>query len=158
MVGHGLGVVPGAGRHDSLLSLFFGELEEFVQSPPILERSGALKVLELPEELAGHLVLEGLGALAGGLDDPVANPPSGGMDISELHHDSLTWEFARSGAAVLPGQVPGLRRYWSRPIFKIFSSSSGLSFFSRREPIPRGERELAPRRLTARSSRMGVPE
>ena len=88
VVRHRLSVIPGAGRDHPLPLLVFAQLEKLVHGTPILEGSRPLQVLELPEEPAGKYLPEGLSGLAGGLDDPLPNPPPGGVDVSKAHHRS----------------------------------------------------------------------
>ena len=86
MVGNPLGVISGRGCNHPLGAFFGAEREQLVQRAALLERAGALQVVELQVNLVAGGLGKCLRTRAGREVDGVANTAQGGLDVVESDH------------------------------------------------------------------------
>ena len=74
VIGHGLGMVAGAGSDDATTLLLVAQQQDAVERATLLEGAGALQIIQLEKDmLAGHVGERG-GKLAGGTVDKIPDP------------------------------------------------------------------------------------
>ena len=106
MVGEPEGMVAGAGGDDPAAARGGGQLEKRVAGPALLERAGALEVIQFAEDMGAHGLGERDGLGTRGDDDSTGDAAARGADVGkgDRHARSLA-----AGARLETGM-------WARPI------------------------------------------